>query len=79
MLPVVPKDTLTILISNRSLFSNIHSVPFNTLETMPFPLLSNTLTAAIQAFGAIPLYFLWEAVPSPAIIPETCVPCPESS
>ena len=70
---------LTIRIPYSSLWLMIQEIPDSTSEAKPLPRRSNTFTPIRLHPGAIPRYRPPEAAPLPPMIPEMCVPCPQSS
>ncbi len=59
--------------------STAYSIPDMIDEALPQPWLSSTLMFIIEACGATPIYSPPDDAPLPAMIPATCVPCPNPS
>src|SRR5256885_14490416 len=63
----------------RARCARTHGIPAISVETVVEPLAVITRTSTTFAPGATPVYAPPEAVPSPATMPATWVPCPPGS
>src|SRR5207247_8329654 len=76
---VAPSDRFTMRMLYCALCSRTHCRPARTDDTRPRPWPSSTFTSTMLARGAMPTNCPADLVPSPPIVPATCVPCPPSS